>query len=301
MSAPSEDSTDEWAGFVADWFNISPPRVLIGLFLGIILYGAIMIQVFSYFHNSKVTGTNRVWIRILVAYLFVIETGMIILNMWLMYRLVSEETDYIGSQFPPTVYTNWDELKRVPQNRMILDQVLQITFGTATFTLGNRLLPDFDASFRIALHIPFIWLACSAMADTVIAISFIVTLSRKKTGFRVTDTMVTRMTQLLIGTGAFTAIVTIIDAGLYYRSTPTAVSTEHPTAYVIPDIILSKLYTNSLLATLNARIIWQNSNDSSPISTSPSALRFPSVKILQQTLHTDTRADGKVVKINSEA
>ncbi|KAJ8495693.1 hypothetical protein ONZ45_g12748 [Pleurotus djamor] len=183
---------------------------------------------------------------------------------------------------------------------IVLLSIASFGFGAATVTLGNRLLHDF-ASFGIALHIPFIWLACSAMADTVIAVSFIVTLSRKKTGFRGTDTMVTRMTQLLIGTGAITAIITIIDAGLFYRSTPTAVSTEHPIAYIIPDIILSKLYTNSLLATLNARIIWQNSNDSSPMSTSPSALRFPSVTILQQTLHTDTRADGKVVKINSEA
>ncbi|KAH8105638.1 hypothetical protein DFH11DRAFT_1733223 [Phellopilus nigrolimitatus] len=86
----------------------------------------------------------------------------------------------------------------------------------------------------------------SAATDVVIAASLTFLLNRSRTGFRKSETMINRLILFTINTGMLTsvcAIVTVIFVSLYPDNL----------IYVTTYLCISKLYTNTLLATLNAR------------------------------------------------
>ncbi|KAL5522314.1 hypothetical protein ACEPAF_2171 [Sanghuangporus sanghuang] len=84
------------------------------------------------------------------------------------------------------------------------------------------------------------------VSDFSIAGSLIFYLHRSRTGFRKTETMVNRLIIIIINTGLSTSIVaalTLIFLSIY----------PHKYIYVACFVSISKLYVNSLLATLNCR------------------------------------------------
>ncbi|KAJ8490026.1 hypothetical protein ONZ45_g13356 [Pleurotus djamor] len=164
-----------------------------------------------------------------------------------------------------------------------LTSIVSLAFGSVTYMNGDRVMlqagPQDWSTIEAGFIFPFIWFLSSAIADVIIAVSFIVILTRSRTGFSKTDGVLTRMTQLLVGTGTLTAFLTALDAALFYRAITDLMRTDTNilTAYTIPDFLLSKLYTNSLLATLNARIIWRNAlleGEGDSGTGNRSALRF---------------------------
>ncbi|KAH9922716.1 uncharacterized protein B0H18DRAFT_1016612 [Fomitopsis serialis] len=99
-----------------------------------------------------------------------------------------------------------------------------------------------------AVIIPYIdtWLAGSALTDSVIAISMTLLLTRAKTGIRRSDAIIDRLIALGIETGTFTAVVAILDL-LFFTIKPRTYL--HST----PVLVLSKLYSNTLLINFNNR------------------------------------------------
>ncbi|KAJ8521803.1 hypothetical protein ONZ45_g1547 [Pleurotus djamor] len=90
------------------------------------------------------------------------------------------------------------------------------------------------------------WLISSAVADVLITGSLIATLSRRRTGMAITDSMINKIIIFTIETGLITAAFAVADA-ILFLSLPDAAFN------FIPDFALSKLYTNTLLASLNVR------------------------------------------------
>ncbi|KAJ8698217.1 hypothetical protein PTI98_004951 [Pleurotus ostreatus] len=95
------------------------------------------------------------------------------------------------------------------------------------------------------------WLVSSATADVIITSSLVYHLYKRKTGIRATDDIINRIMRLTIQTGMITALFAALDVISFLAIKNTSMN-------FLWDFPLSKLYTNSLLSTLNARAGWNN-------------------------------------------
>jgi len=93
-----------------------------------------------------------------------------------------------------------------------------------------------------------IWNGCSAGCDLLIALSLTYSLSKRKTAWKPTQRMVQRLTRLIIGTGILTAAIAIINLILF------VLPGTHPTYYQTTTAIIGKIYSNTMMVTLNSRI-----------------------------------------------
>ncbi|KAJ7743046.1 hypothetical protein DFH07DRAFT_37075 [Mycena maculata] len=95
-----------------------------------------------------------------------------------------------------------------------------------------------------------VWLVGSAVADVVIALTMIVILSefRRKTPWKRTDSLITKLIYNTIETGAITSVLAICDVSLFILFPENNL---HQTF----AFMLGKVYANVLMVTLNARAI----------------------------------------------
>ncbi|EJD07972.1 uncharacterized protein FOMMEDRAFT_16510 [Fomitiporia mediterranea MF3/22] len=122
--------------------------------------------------------------------------------------------------------------------------IAQFIATTLFFAKGYRL-----SSFA---EVPSIaWLSktansLAAATDVSIAITLIFLLHRSRTGFRRSETMINRLIIFTINTGAVTSVCALF-AVLFVSIYPNAL------IYVAFYVCISRMYSNTLLATLNAR------------------------------------------------
>jgi len=101
-----------------------------------------------------------------------------------------------------------------------------------------------------------IWLACSAACDIAIAAGMVYFLSRNNQAtIRATEYLITRLTNFAIRTGTFTAVCAVLSLAFFLSLKTTDLND-------VPFLMLGKLYSNTVLANLNARAALQaGSND----------------------------------------
>ncbi|PSS30871.1 hypothetical protein PHLCEN_2v2598 [Hermanssonia centrifuga] len=92
-----------------------------------------------------------------------------------------------------------------------------------------------------------VWLGSAALNDIIISTCMIYYLHRSNTGFRHTSALLAKFIRLTIETGAICATFAILDLAFY-------VAFQNNNYHLAPSIPLSKLYSNSLLVVLNARV-----------------------------------------------
>ncbi|KAK7453320.1 hypothetical protein VKT23_011999 [Stygiomarasmius scandens] len=109
--------------------------------------------------------------------------------------------------------------------------------------------PQFQSfnSFRAA---PITWLVTSAAADILIAVYLVYGLSKKKSKVSQLNDQINRIIRFAIQTGAITAVAALADAIVF-------VSVPDTTIFFSWDLALSKLYSNTLLSSINARNSWR--------------------------------------------
>jgi len=98
---------------------------------------------------------------------------------------------------------------------------------------------------------------------------------RHKTGIARTDDVIDKIIKLTVQTCLFTSLIASIDLILFLA--------DHTALYLAFTGPLSKLYTNSLLSTLNARTSWAFGSDKDPmisISESQGTPQRPHVVVL---------------------
>ncbi|KZT09153.1 uncharacterized protein LAESUDRAFT_810799 [Laetiporus sulphureus 93-53] len=93
----------------------------------------------------------------------------------------------------------------------------------------------------------YVWLAASTICDLTIAVSLVVLLFRLKNGLKWTDIIINRLIKVVVETGSLTAVTAVVTLGLFVGGTGESA--------ICPLLILSKLYANSVLITLNNRVI----------------------------------------------
>ncbi|KAF8995093.1 hypothetical protein BDQ17DRAFT_1430595 [Cyathus striatus] len=98
-----------------------------------------------------------------------------------------------------------------------------------------------------AYRITSVWLGGTALCDFIIAISMIYYLSRSRTGFRTTNILISKIIRVTVETGLICAAFAILDLAFFLRW-------QDNNYHLAPSIALSKLYANSLLVVLNARV-----------------------------------------------
>ncbi|THH20332.1 hypothetical protein EW146_g1024 [Bondarzewia mesenterica] len=109
--------------------------------------------------------------------------------------------------------------------------------------------PVNNAHFR---PIIIIWLIFSVAADTLISILLVRHLQKYKTGFPDTDDVINKIIRLTVQTGLFTSLFALLDLILYL--------TEDTGRHLVFNLALAKLYSVTLLSSLNAREGWQMSS-----------------------------------------
>ncbi|KAF9460670.1 hypothetical protein BDZ94DRAFT_1169258, partial [Collybia nuda] len=90
----------------------------------------------------------------------------------------------------------------------------------------------------------------SGVCDIVIAVCMAFYLSRMDSGsVKSTHAAVSKIIRLVVGTGALTGMVAIIDISLYYSGSP-----KHKAWFLTPAVILGRLYSNSMMVIFNSRV-----------------------------------------------
>jgi len=131
---------------------------------------------------------------------------------------------------------------------------VQLLGATGTTIAGSliRRLDKFDNTKAISL----IWLSGSLLTDLLIAVVLVVCLHNSRTGFDRMDNIISRLIKTTVHTGVLTTSFALAVIIAFVVSPET-------TAHIAFGIPLSKVYTNSLLSSLNARRRFSAEGDSS--------------------------------------
>ncbi|KAF9490595.1 hypothetical protein BDN71DRAFT_1592778 [Pleurotus eryngii] len=242
--------------------------MLIGVYLNTILYGVLVVQTFIYYQTYK---NDKPWIRYLILYLFILETLNTGFDIGMMYEplivryatprativapimLSADPIATVMISTPVQLFIAW-RINIITKSRLTAGIVSFFSIcafigGIAT-TISVTLIPEYARLHEFDGAV-ITWLASSAAADIVITSSLVISLYRRKTGVRATDDVINRIIRLSVQTGMITAISAAADVIIF-------VVVPNTTLNFVWDFALSKLYTNSLLSTLNARAGWNN-------------------------------------------
>ncbi|KAH9477717.1 hypothetical protein JR316_0009943 [Psilocybe cubensis] len=136
----------------------------------------------------------------------------------------------------------------------VIIAALAIAGAVAAFVFGGKMHSAQSLSNLVLIkHIYLVcglWNGLGAACDIVIAGCMTYCLSRSQTGFRNTDLLLTRIMRLTIETGVFTATASICSAVLFVGFREKMTTSVY---FVIPAIMLTKLYAITIVATFNNR------------------------------------------------
>jgi len=237
--------------------------LLIGLFLNTYLFGLVSYQ-FIVYRNTKFN--DRPWIKALVVALFLLDLAQ------------SMVVVYAGWEMCVTNYNNPASLAIISWTipftacgNAVLAFISQIFLGHRVLVMTkNKILVGvigilstvglfggmysgiYSGVLRYIVKFPALdpfvtlWLGSQTAADLLITVSLTWVLSRSRTGFRRTDTIINRIIRGSVQTGLFVSIFALADlfSFLFSRNTYLYAMFAYP---------LGRIYTNTLLDTLNAR------------------------------------------------
>ncbi|KAJ6511287.1 hypothetical protein C8R47DRAFT_1094457 [Mycena vitilis] len=236
---------------------------LIGVVLNTFLYGVLMIQMIIYYQAYK---NDKLWLRLFVVYLFVVESLNTGLSIALVYQpLVGQ----FGSDSPTTLFPSLlpsqpfleaaiffpVQLFYAWRISLIMRSYVASVFicmASVTSVVGACWTAIIVAQVKIYADKPkvdrtaLVWSCSAAVADIIITTSLIWSLKLRKTGIKRTDNTVDRIVRTSIQTGGLTVAFTILDVALFV-ALPTS------TLSFVFDFGIPKLYSNALLSTFNAR------------------------------------------------
>ncbi|KAJ7624568.1 hypothetical protein FB45DRAFT_1060836 [Roridomyces roridus] len=237
--------------------------MLIGVLLSTALFGVFAVQMLAYFQGFK---KDSPWIRYFVLYIFIAEVANLIFEIGIIYEpliirygspealvtsprlLPADAVSIVSVSTPIQFFTAWRI--SVITGSFILPSLIcllsVVSFDGAVFVTSFTVIrPDFQ-QFQSFSDVVAVWLFSSAICDILIAVILTYSLWTRKTGSSAVDGQINRIIRLSVQTGSITAAAALLDV-ILFLSFPTT------TAQFIPDFTLSKLYSISLLSTLNAR------------------------------------------------
>ncbi|KAJ7763969.1 hypothetical protein DFH07DRAFT_812249 [Mycena maculata] len=237
---------------------------LIGATFSTILYGVVCLQTFLYYRQWQ---KDNWFVKSLVGVVFFLDTFNQVQVTFMVYH-------YFVLNFanPLALHQNhWTIGTEILSNAIIgflvegflvfrvwrLSNSIILSGLGATLTLahlGTNVLPAFigfqydDLLQMLAAINPFVrgGLALGVVEDTTLEFTLCYCLYRERTGFQRTDSLLLRLISMTITSGLITSLVIIAQL--------ISIIAAPETLWILAwNLQLPKLYTNSLLATLNAR------------------------------------------------
>jgi len=120
-----------------------------------------------------------------------------------------------------------------------------------------------------------VWLGGTAICDVLITITMFYCLSTSRNGFRATNAILVKFIRLTIETGLVTSTLAVLDLVMF-------LAVQDANYHLAPATMLSKLYSNSLMVLLNARIRILNGRDVGFTTTDETLSWVPSSSVFQQ-------------------
>ncbi|KAI0804514.1 hypothetical protein BC629DRAFT_1590781 [Irpex lacteus] len=244
---------------------------LIGIFINIFLFGIMITQCFFYFSTYK---KDSLWIKAYVLFLLFLDLLNCVFDItWIYDDIINNFGD-----LDVIAVANW-KLQTDPAMVAIIGTVCQLFFAWRVAVLTRNKwvtalivitsIASMLGGLGVAIAITFVkfykdfskfdqvgavWLVCTAVCDVTIATSLTWYLRKHKTGFSQTDDVLNKIIRLTVQNGAITAVWAIVDL-ILFLSIPTGV-------HLALNFPLAKLYTNSLMSSLNSRAGWKFSTES---------------------------------------
>ncbi|KAK0222381.1 hypothetical protein IW262DRAFT_1380178 [Armillaria fumosa] len=242
--------------------------LLLGLMFNLLLLGMIFVQYYMYL--IKYQRRDKLWIRIFVYFLLLVNVGGTILYMVDMYMALILN---FGSAARSTWYSALTAIMAgavqlffawrvkvltsswISASSVCFTALVAVAGGIATAAEANaqKAVSDFQ-TFKITV---IIWLVSSCVCDFLITAA----LRSHKTGFEQSDELMDRIIRLTVQTGLITSICAMLDL-------ITFLAIASPNVHIIFTGMLGKLYTNALMSSLNARSGWSYSTSSKTLDTS---------------------------------
>ncbi|KAJ7187272.1 hypothetical protein C8R46DRAFT_1207231 [Mycena filopes] len=241
---------------------LTGPLVL-GYMLSYLFYGILIVQVYMY---CELFPRERRAIKAVVFVMFTLETIFTFFTAiaaWNQYGPGWGDIDsilFIDWSWDPLPALNgtlaaiaqgfyiwriWTLTKSIWMPIVIGFMAMSFYYGIATAVAGGSVEVLFSLSVEITL-----WLVGSAVADFLITVSLVwIFLSRKKTAteFERTSGVISKLIRFSVETGSVTSLVAITELVLWLTS-------GHKwNIHFIFFLLLGKLYSNMLVATLNSR------------------------------------------------
>ncbi|KAI0337919.1 hypothetical protein BDW22DRAFT_832759 [Trametopsis cervina] len=234
--------------------------IFMGMVFNVLLYGIMITQTYLYFTVYK---RDKRWMKIFIGFLFLcdtLNTGFDIALVWnpLVQKYgdltALQISDYLSSivhrlsdpimtaiiAIMTQMFFAW-RVKVLTSNWYLVTAIAFCSIAQWCGGIGTaiavHMVPEF-AEFIKFQAIVIVWLAFSALADTLITLSLVWHLRKHKTGFTGSDDAIDRIIRLTVQTGMVTSLCAITDLILF----------------------VSVLYTNSLMSSLNSRAGWGYSN-----------------------------------------
>ncbi|KAG9118715.1 hypothetical protein FRC07_006639, partial [Ceratobasidium sp. 392] len=239
-------------------FDLSLGPIILGTMLNVWLYGIMVTQTAVYYVTYK---TDRTWIKWMVAWLFVIDT----LNTFFDIGLVWRYTITLFGNLEEIVHSHWLFNVEPVMTTMISSTTqsfyawriakltghawigwmlgflafAQFAAGLAS-TIWASFLGDF-ARFQEGKSVVIMWLGLHRALTSGIQLTH-------RTGFPKTDDAITRLVRMTVQTGLITTIWATVDLIMFL--------TLDNNLHLFFQLPLCKLYTNTLMSTLNSRGGW---------------------------------------------
>ncbi|KZT27537.1 hypothetical protein NEOLEDRAFT_1130514 [Neolentinus lepideus HHB14362 ss-1] len=241
--------------------------LLVGGLVSFWLFGMQTVQTYLYFENYR---DDALFLKILVAFLCFIDTVHTIFTGHMLWHFLIENFSEPAGMRPRAWSFNsttaltaivaftvqcfiarriyilnrsfWQRMAAVFMGILAL---LPLACGLACTTI--MVFIRNPALYKECTAIIGTWLASTATVDVLMAALLSFTLYNARMGIKETDTMVTKLIVLVVNTAVLTSGVAFADLATFWTLGNSNL------AHWALNINLSKLYVNTLLATLNAR------------------------------------------------
>ncbi|KAJ6495386.1 hypothetical protein C8R45DRAFT_987174 [Mycena sanguinolenta] len=240
--------------------------LLLGILLNTYLYGLVTNQYMSY---VKHRFNDPLWIKTIVIVLFVVDTAHTIVGVYAAWDMCvtnfnnSDNLSRVNWTIPFTAIAAGTSgtvtqvflihrVFKLTKSKCLVVILATLSAGSLVFGwmagLRSGIMGDVQ-KFNLIYPVVTSWLTLLATVDLLITAILIFVLSRSKTGFRRTDTIINRLIRGAIQTGLFASIFALGDL-ISFRVAPDT------TFYGLFAFPIGRIYTNTLLDTLNARMIF---------------------------------------------
>jgi len=242
--------------------------IFIGNSLNYLLFGTLIMQLNTYYRNFP---NDRLALRALVYTVFfmdLVQTVLLTQNGWWF---------IITAWGSPEMFTQvvWSA-SVIPIMTGLISAVVQIFYAWRIWTLTSSLFMHGISILVVLIAVmqctiatvagsivsrnPLLttllglsnefstWLAGSFVADIIITacMTYILTQARNRSSWAASETMLTKLVNRVIQSGAATVVIAAVDLALFVQLPET-------NYFYVPSYILGKIYTNSFMLNLNLR------------------------------------------------